>query len=178
MDTSQHMDNNSGNDERRVWKLLARTDPSSPTLLYLGQKYLDKGEPERALKVAKRVISAHQYHLKASLLAARALVDLDRPEQALAVLKGETNILDILGGVLGEMAEILDRAGDHLAARRAGEAARALLGPEADLKLSVQETDGSDHDSDDQSKIKKIRNLERLQAAAKKRRLKVESGQV
>ncbi|MEW5722876.1 MAG: tetratricopeptide repeat protein [Thermodesulfobacteriota bacterium] len=115
-----------GADGLEAWKQLARHDPASPALLPLARAYLFREEPARALEISQRVSAAHPYHLEAALLAARALVDLNRTEEARSLLGQTSCRLTDLAEHLEEIARLLAAVGDAAGAARAGEAARLL----------------------------------------------------
>lgn len=126
MELSQHGDEFMSTEEIKAWERLAHIDPASPALLILAQAYLAGGKTIEALDLAQRVRTAHPGHLGAVRLAAQALADLNRLDEARAVLDQAAMTLKDLAEVLGHLAGLFALTGDTAAEARAAEASKAL----------------------------------------------------
>ncbi|MFH1090929.1 MAG: CDC27 family protein, partial [Pseudomonadota bacterium] len=126
MDSFKQSGELTGSEDSKVWDVLARSDPASPALLFLARSYLALGKPERALETAQTVLSVHPDLIEASLLVARALVRLNRYEEAREVLGRAWSDLSTLAESLETLGSLLAFVGLPSEAARAQWAALAL----------------------------------------------------
>lgn len=127
--------------EMKAWERLAHIDPASPALLVPAQAYLAEGKTSEALDLAQRVRTAHPGHLGAVRLAAQALADLNRLDEAREVLDQAAMTLEDLAEVFGHLAGLFALTGDTASEARAAEASKALSGDRAEKILEKAEPD-------------------------------------
>jgi len=117
---------NLGELELRFLERLAQRDPASPGLLDLVRQCLDQNQPEAGARIAENVLVAHPDNLEAVMLLAQALQRQNRIAEARRVLRRTAPRLDALASLLGDLASISGRIGEHRLAARAGRAWEAL----------------------------------------------------
>ena len=113
-------------EETRIWERIARLDPASPALMPLAAAYLAQDRAAEALAVAESIRAVHPYLLAADMLAASALIRLDRGDEARRILTGAADGLDDLADVIEELSRLLDQVGVVTGARRARHAAEGM----------------------------------------------------
>ncbi|MEW6266485.1 MAG: tetratricopeptide repeat protein [Thermodesulfobacteriota bacterium] len=119
--------------EDRFWAEMSRLDPASPALLILAERYLETSRADQALTLADRVWNAHPYFPAAALLKARALLALNRPDEARRVLSLAAPVFEDAAGQAVEMARLGAALGETALAARFEAAAEALKsGPEVE----------------------------------------------
>lgn len=138
---SKHGDELMSTGEIKAWERLAHIDPASPALLIPAQAYLANGKTIEALDLAQRVRTAHPGHLGAVRLAAQALADLDRLDEAREVLDQAAMALEDLAEVLGHLAGLFALTGDTVSEARAAKASKALSGEGPEKILEKAEPD-------------------------------------
>jgi len=117
---------NLGEVELKFLERVALRDPASPGLLDLVRQCLDQNQPEAGARIAENVLVAHPDNLEAALLLAQALERQNRIAEARHVLRRIAPRLDALASLLGDLAIVSRRSGEHRLADRAGRAWEAL----------------------------------------------------
>ncbi len=128
MNTPGNGDENVRQDDMYPWRELVRLDPSSPALLPLVRRHLDENRADLALGVVEPVLRSHPSDLEAGVLTARALVELDRLDEARELLGSTRKNLEKLAENFADLERLFARTGDEETAARLTGAHLALSG--------------------------------------------------